>query len=139
MFSYKLICLVVKQKKLKIMKSISISYAVMLLMCVFAGAIVALMRMYSPLWGFLFLFPIAWSWVPLRELRDRIPEHPDFSTVLLVISIAGLSVIVVSVTLLMRKEEFLSIMCIATAWLAFLMTTWFVSFLPRDKKLGKTE
>ncbi len=132
--------MVVKQKKeLKVMKSISICYAVMLLMCVFAGAIVALARIYSPLWGFLSILLVIWSVVPVVELKNRIPEHPDFSSVLLVISIAGLSVIVMSVTLLMRKEEFLPIMCIATAWSAFLMTAWFVSFLPREKRLKKAE
>ena len=118
------------------MKSIFISYAIMLLMCILAGSILALMIMCSVWWGFLLLLPLVWSWVPVVELKRRIPEHPDLSTILLVLSIAGLLVIVVSVTLLMRKEGFLSIMNIATAWLAFLMTAWFISFLPRDKKQG---
>ena len=119
------------------MKAISLSYVFMLLMCIFAGFIIALMYNCSVLWGGLFMCVFAWSLVPFRELRKKVPLYPDFSTVLFVISFAVLVVIVASVTLLMGLKTFLSVMCTASSWLALLMTAFFVSFVPRNPNLQR--
>ena len=117
------------------MKAITFSYAVMLLMCVFAGFIRALVCEYSVGWGFLILCVLAWSVVPFRELRRKVPHYPDFSTVLFVVSFAVLVILVTSTTLLMMKmKTFLSVMCLTSSWLALLMTVWFISFIPREPK-----
>lgn len=117
------------------MKAISLCYVFMLVMSVFAGFIIALMFNYSWLWVFLFVCVFAWSLVPFRELRKKVPQYPDFSTVLFVISFAVLVVVAVSVTLLMGIETFLSMMCTAASWVALFMTAFFVSFVPREPNL----
>lgn len=117
------------------MKAITLSYAFMLLMSIVAGFILALMCKCSVWWWPLFLFPIAWSLVPLRELRKGARSHSDFSTILFVVSFAVLVVVVVSVTLLMKMETFWSTMCIMSSWVALLLTAWFVSFVPREPNL----
>ena len=109
------------------MKSILFSYALMLLQCVFIGVIVALMRTYSLWWGFLFLFPMVWVWLPMAILKEEVPIHANFSTKLFLLAFVVWCVVGVAVTIYMRMESFLSIMCIASVYSAWLMT--FMSFL----------
>ncbi len=134
-FSYIVRYMVVKQKKLKIMKSISVCYAIMLVICVVMGSIFALTWTLESWWRvlcpFLFVFPFAWMLIPFAELRKKIPEFPDFSTVLFVLSFAVLVVITTAVTLLMTFKSFLSIMCIFAVWLALLMTVGFICLIPK--------
>ena len=127
------------KQKLETMKSISVCYAIMLFLCVIMGSIVALMWQKSCLWGLLFMFPITWSWVPVAEIRMRIPEFPDFSAVLFVLSFAALIVITTAVTLLMTFESFLSITCIAAAWSALLITVVFIYLIPKGKPSSESQ
>ena len=120
-----------KTKKLIIMKAISLIYVCMLFICVIVGGIATLMWKYSLCWGISVLFLIPCVCIPLVELKDRVKKHPNFSTILFVLSFAILVVFVVRVTLLMKIETFLSVMCTVSLWLALLMTMWFVSFIPR--------
>ena len=114
------------------MRSISVSYAIMLLMCVFVGVIIALMKCYSWPYGLLIFVPLAWSFFPLREIGDGARSYRDFSTLLFVLSFAVLVVIVVTVSLLMKMDTFWSIVCIVSSWMALLMTASFVFLIPRD-------
>ena len=143
MFVYKflLICLYIfvycvlygcKTKNQKTMKAISIFYVIMLMICVMVGSIGALIFCKSWLWVFLSVFPVALvRRILLPKLRMKIPEFPDFSTVLFVLSFAVLVVITTAVTLLMSFKSFLSIMCIVTAWSALLMTVRLIYFIPK--------
>lgn len=120
------------------MKAIVISYVIMLLLCVFVGFIFALTLKFALLCGFLVLFPLACSYIPLRELRKGVSFHPDFATILFVISFAVLVIVVFTVTtLLMNMETFLSVMCIVSSWVALLMTALFLLLMPREKNLQK--
>ena len=120
------------------MKAIVISYVIMLLLCVFVGFVFALTLKCALLYGFLVFFPLGWSYVPLRELRKGAYFHHDFTTILFVISFAVLVIVVFTVTtLLMNMETFLSVMCIASSWVALLMTALFLLLMPREKNLQK--
>ncbi len=124
-----------KIKNNRIMRLIFVSYVFMLLMCVFVGAITALMRCYSLYYGFLIFVLLAWSLFPLREIGDGARSHPDFSTVLFVLTFAVLVVIVVAVSLLMKMDKFWSIVCIVSSWVALLMTALFVLLIPKESNL----
>ena len=119
------------------MKAISIIYAFMLFICAISGLIVALMCKCSLWWWLLFLFLVPWIWIPSAELRTRVPLRPGFSAVLFVVSFAVLAVLVTAAILLTDRKSFLSIMSIVALCCAFLLTVWFVTFLPKNEKLEK--
>ena len=130
-FSYIVCYMVVKQKNQKTMKAISICYAIMLMTCVIVGTIAALIFCKSWLWVFLSLLPIVLTRILVPELRERVPEFPDFSSVLFVLSFAVLVVVATAAILLMKFESFLSITCMVAAPLASFMTVCFTYFIPR--------
>ena len=113
------------------MKAISICYAVMLVACVIVGSIAALIFCKSWLCVFLLVVPAVLARILVPELRERIPEFPDFSSVFFVLSFAVLVVITTAVTLLMGFKSFLSIMCITSAWFALLVTVGFICLIPK--------
>ena len=113
------------------MKAISICYAIILMTCVIVGSIAALIFCKSWLCVFLLVVPAVLARILVPELRERIPEFPDFSSVLFVLSFAVLVVITTAVTLLMGFKSFLSIMCVVSAWSALLMTVYLIYFIPK--------
>ena len=136
-FSY-IYCNVKQNLKSNLMKAISICYACMLFICVCVGMIVALMCRHSLWWVFLFLFPISWTWIPLAELRAKIPMYPDFSTILLIIAFAVLCVLVSASLLLLKFDTFCSITCIVASVVAILTTMGLIMLIPRDETLKWT-
>ena len=114
------------------MRGIIICYVSLLLMCLFAGVIVALVCCYSLWWAFLFLFLLSWVWIPLAHLRDEVSKHVDFSTLLFVLSFAVWCVIAMSITMRINLESFVSVMCVVSVWSALLMTIKLVSLIRYD-------
>ena len=114
------------------MKTIVICYVSMLFICILVGIIVALMCKYSLWWGFLFVFPVSWFWIPLSDLRLKIPIYSDFSQVLLMISFALIVVIVVPSMLLIKFESYWSIVCAVSSILSAIVTVWLFYFVPQN-------
>ncbi len=121
-----------KTKNNKKMRSITICYALMLVMCIIVGAIVALMIKCSPWWGFLFVCPIVWALIPQRELRNKIKIYPEFSSAFLVVAFAVLAVAWVSVMLQIKFDTFISIMYEISISAAFVMTIAFIMLIPKN-------
>lgn len=114
------------------MKKIFLWYAILLLMSLFSGIIIALMWRYSRWLGFLFLYIFSWIWIPFAELRKRIPVFPEFSSVLLTISCTVLSVIEISTVSLIKLESFYSIMWVSTVGIAIFITAVVAQLIPQQ-------
>ena len=133
---YIFVYIVVQLLKQKNMKEIVVCYAVMLLLCVFAGVIAALTCCYSSWWALLFFFLLSSACIPYLKIRDEVPKHEDFATLLFVISFAVLCVGAMTITIRLNVESFLSVMVVASIWIALLLTVKLIS-LAQDNKLVK--
>ena len=112
------------------MKTISVSYACTLFVCVLLGIIFALMREYSFWWGMSSLFLLPFIWVLSALFRDEIPVHAKFSAILFTGSFITLFVVVMLLVLFMRDKSFVSLASIVSAGVAILATGWLMSMVP---------